>query len=88
MHSASTNHTYRIEVKVPRVAREGLTWRTIVAPTSFGTAGDVGTHLRDSLLAAGFDTDQVDEWFANFVRCVEYETETTRLRELPMTGRS
>lgn len=87
-HNASVNHSYRIEVKVPRVAREGLTWRTLLPPSPLGTAEDVGRHLRESMLEFGFDADRVDAWFQQFVRCVEYQTETTRVRELPMTERS
>lgn len=88
MSNAYESHTYRIEVKVPRIAREGTTWRTLVEPTSYSEMNDHAMDLRSSLYLAGFDHDKVDQWFADHVRCVEYKTETTRTRELPMTGRS
>lgn len=83
------HHTYRVEVRVPRVARDGMTWRCLVEPVSHGAALDHAGHLRDSLLAAGFFEERlVDKWFSENVRLVEYKSVLTRERELPMSGKA
>jgi hypothetical protein len=80
------SHTYRIEVKVPRVARPtDVLWRTLVPPVAYNQAIDAGEHLHESLLLAGIDPAEVDTFFMENVRCIEYTVETRRTRELPYT---
>lgn len=81
-------HTYRIEVRVPRVLpRPGneTTWRTLAPPDRIEHALEVADHLRESLVASGlFDDDLVADWFAHNVRLVEYRTTVERVKEMPL----
>jgi hypothetical protein len=69
---------YRVEMEIPRVAREGTTWRTLAFKGSYSDVGDLADYLMGSLELAGVDREVARAWVTEHLRCVPETSVTTR----------
>lgn len=71
-----TERSYLIQAEVPRVVRDGTTWRTITTASTYSAVGDLAMYLVDSMVLVGIDRALAREWASNHLRCVP-QTVTT-----------
>lgn len=72
----SETSQYRVLVEVPRVARQGTTWRTIAIRGAYSEVGDLADYLISSMELGGIDREAARNWVMEHVRC-RRETVTT-----------
>lgn len=80
--------SYRVEMEIPRVARDGTTWRTLVVKDSYSEVSDLTDNLLESMALAGISSEEAWTWVTKHLRVIPESRVTTRAEPEPMpTGR-
>ena len=80
----SETSQYRVLIEIPRVARQGTTWRTIAIRGSYSEVGDLADYLVSSMGLAGIDREAARGWVMAHVKCQPETVTTVKDKPEPM----